>query len=237
MFNLGPANNAVSLALLLPLAAIAAWTIFKTSIQDASREINNIIGLRNLISLFRNNKEIRNSTLAYMFIETLDVSLSILVFELAKNSYGATSNIPAAIGGVAIYAAMALGRAIASYLQNRKTIDEKSTYIASAVLSLLGIAGFFTGFFIFDAAIASFVSAGAAFVGIANFTAPLMNATSTRNGHSEEIGLSFMTIGTAAIIPILTLGALIDTSPMLVFIIPAAALAGILFFGRHILQK
>ncbi len=220
---------------LLPVAIAAAAKMLTSHLREVPALPENDIGIKNLIRLFKTNKDIRSGALAFTMFESIEATLSLLVFSLAKDFYGAASSVPNVIGGVAIYAAMVLSRFIASQLQKKGVLNGKQTLIASFAAMGLGTT-------LFAAAGISplgLIGAALAFMGTANTFAPLYNVTSQRNPNkSSEISLIFFTTTTFAALSTTLLGAVIDAtgSQQTGFIVPFAAILGALYLAKYVFK-
>jgi fucose permease len=217
------------------VAIAAAAKMLTSHLREVPALPENDIGIKNLIHLFKSNKEIRSGALAFTMFESIEATLSLLIFSLAKDFYGPVSSVPNVIGGVAIYAAMVISRFIASHLQKKGILNAKQTLISSFAALGLGTSMFAAA----GISPVGLIGAALAFMGSANTFAPLYNVTSKNNPNkSSEISLIFFTTTTLAALSTTILGAVIDItgSKQIGFIVPFVAILGALYLAKYVFK-
>lgn len=192
----GDINSTITFPLLLlPISALAAGSMLKSDFKEVPVEKSKPTeALINLINLFKTDKTVRRSALTFALIEAGELTASLLLFSLAQEHYGALSDMPNILGGVLIYAAMALARTVCGELQKRG-LTSKNTYKASAALVVSGL----TLFGLKGISPLGLTGAAMFFIGDANLFPPLLNETlKGRSSQAANISLLLFSLSTLA---------------------------------------
>ena len=242
----GEVNNAITFPLLLaPLSLIALTSIFRGNFRDVPLpESKEDGGVKGLVEMFFKDAEARKAAISFSLIEAGELTLieagelttSLLVFSMAQEHYGALSDMPNILGGVLIYTAMGLARALCGELQKRGILSSTSTYKISGGLVLSGL----TLFALEGISPLGLTGAALFFIGDANLFPPLFNAALQGRGEkaaNTTLLIFSFSVAAAAAGTLLSFVSDLTGSLQVAVLVPVALSGGALALAQSIFKK
>lgn len=234
----GEVNNAITFPLLLaPLSLIALTSIFRGNFRDVPLpESKEDGGLKGLVEMFFKDAEARKAAISFALIEAGELTTSLLVFSMAQEHYGALSDMPNILGGVLIYTAMGLARALCGELQKRGILSSTSTYKISGGLVLSGL----TLFALEGISPLGLTGAALFFIGDANLFPPLFNAALQGRGEkaaNTTLLIFSFSVAAAAAGTLLSFVSDLTGSLQVAVLVPVALSGGALALAQSIFKK
>lgn len=234
----GEVNNAITFPLLLaPLSLLAVNSIFRGNFKDVPLpETKEDGGIKGLVKMFLKDSEARKAAISFALIEAGELTTSLLVFSMAQEHYGALSDMPNILGGVLIYSAMGLARALCGELQKRGILSSNSTYKISGGLVLSGL----TLFALEGISPLGLTGAALFFVGDANLFPPLFNAALKGRGEkaaNTTLLIFSFSVAAAAGGTVLSFVSDLAGSLQVAVLVPVAFSGGALVLAQSIFKR